>query len=343
MRNTGALTGRMTSAQTLMQTLGYSVLVLRIAALPCGPDSLPAQLQFLSALLARHGVTHSVPTDQAAASVPQDFTVRQKRKPRPALRPPAGQAAMPPVLHNGPGPASSSSGTSWEQGAAVNQQPDNVGRPMQAQREAGSAWMDSSQPQYSNSRRPGFSPQSQGPSPRSQRMNRTRDSAGPSGRASGQRTSQWQPRAAAPAGDQGAASGDAWGRVDSTGDAWGRVDSAASDPASGGGGSDQWQGWGARPADMQDDASASNTSPSRSRSSSPSVSTSRSRNNDIRSQAAARRSSMQQRSATKSGAGSGEQPGKGGLRRTRKSFDLPALSKSSQQSDSETSGSWNEW
>ncbi|KAK9800241.1 hypothetical protein WJX73_004734 [Symbiochloris irregularis] len=83
MRNTGALTGRMTSAQTLMQTLGYSVLVLRIAALPRGPDSLPAQLEFLSALLARHGVTHPVSTDQAAASMPQDFTQQRSSAERP--------------------------------------------------------------------------------------------------------------------------------------------------------------------------------------------------------------------------------------------------------------------
>ena len=81
MRNTDGLAGRLVSDQSLLQALGYGVIILRIEALPRGSNSLAAQLQYLSALLARHGVPHPVSAADAQASAPQEFAVREPSTP----------------------------------------------------------------------------------------------------------------------------------------------------------------------------------------------------------------------------------------------------------------------
>lgn len=80
MRNTEGLGGRILSDQALLQSLGFDVVVLRISALPKGPDSVLPQLQFLSALLSRHGITHPVPVADAAAATPQEFAPRPQQR-----------------------------------------------------------------------------------------------------------------------------------------------------------------------------------------------------------------------------------------------------------------------
>ena len=73
MRNTDGLLGRAVSDQALLVSRGYAVIMLRIEPLPHGSNSHLAQLQFLSALLSRHGIAHPISAADAQATTPDEF------------------------------------------------------------------------------------------------------------------------------------------------------------------------------------------------------------------------------------------------------------------------------